>query len=251
METNYIESLVNLGLRPQEAQVYLACLKLGQATVSKIAEEAQVQRTFVYDILADLHKRGIASEVEIHGKKNYSVVSIEQFKELQLLKFKQFEALIPEFKAIQKKVGDRPRVKFYEGREGIMAALYDPLETLKAGETIRAFANAEGFYENEPEFVNEYIKERVKRGILSQTIVVDTEETRRYVAQDKAQLRKTIGVPADKFPFTNEIDIYANKVAIMSLKGEMLAVIIESESVANTQRAIFELSWIGAQHLQK
>jgi len=53
-------------------------------------------------------------------------------------------------------------------------------------------------------------------------------------------------VPADRFLFANEINIYGNKIAIMSMQGEYLAVIIESESVARTQRTIFELAWAGA-----
>jgi hypothetical protein len=58
-------------------------------------------------------------------------------------------------------------------------------------------------------------------------------------------------VPAGQFPFTNEIDIYGNKVAILSYTGELLAVIIESESVARTQRMIFELAWLGAGKFNK
>jgi len=48
------------------------------------------------------------------------------------------------------------------------------------------------------------------------------------------------------YPFTNEINIYRNKVAIISLEDELVAVVIESESIANGQRSIFELAWKGA-----
>jgi hypothetical protein len=37
----------------------------------------------------------------------------------------------------------------------------------------------------------------------------------------------------------------------MSLQGEILAVIIESESIAKTQRMIFGLAWIGAKQVKK
>lgn len=250
-EQNYATILVNLGLRDQEAKIYLACLKLGQSTVSDIAEEAGIQRTFVYDILEKMHERGFVSFIEIHGKKHYSAISLEQFRKIQLNKFKRFEAIIPELKTLEKTTGDRPKVRFYEGIEGIKMALYDPLETLAAGEVITAYANAEGFYQDEREFVAKYMKERVKKKIYSKTIAVDTVETRKYAAKDTEQLREMVLVPAKKFPFTNEIDIYGNKVAIMSVQKEYLAVIIESESVAKTQRSIFELAWLGAKTLKK
>lgn len=47
-----------------------------------------------------------------------------------------------------------------------------------------------------------------------------------------------------------EINIFANKLAIISFK-EQMGVIIESADVAKTQRAIFELAWLGAKNIKK
>ena len=250
MEQEYENILIDLGMRPQEAKIYLACLKMGQSTVTNIAEEAGIQRTFAYDILKDLMGKGIVSEVEIRGKKHYSAISVEQFKKLQEEKFKKFENAIPELKVLEKTVGDRPKVQFFEGTEGLKAALYDTLNQPEGSE-ILSYASAEGFYSDEPEFSARYIKDRVNKKISARSIVVDTPKTREYTSKNAEQLRITRLVPADKFPFTNEIDIYGNKVAIMSLQGELLAVIIESESIAKTQRMIFELAWLGAECVQK
>lgn len=252
METreNYIQSLIDLGLKDNEAKVYLATLKLGQATVSQIADSADVQRTFVYDILNDLQEKGIVSEIEIRAVRHYSAVSIERFAEIQKKKFAAFEALVPDFKAMEKSVGDRPRVRFFEGAEGVKQALYSTLDQ-PDGSQILAYATAEGFYSDEPDFVNNYIKLRVKKRIFSKCIGPDSDINREYVKHDEEHFRQTILVPHHKFPFTNEIDIFENKVLILSLIGELLAVIIESESVAKTQRAIFELAWLGAEYLQK
>lgn len=246
---NYIQSLIDLGLKDHEAAVYLATLKLGQATVAQIADEADVQRTFVYDILDDLQEKGLVSGVEIHGTRHYSAISIDRFTELQKKKFQAFEALLPDFKALEKSVGDRPRVRFFEGAEGIKAALYDTLDQ-PAGSQILAYVTAEGFYENEPEFANQYLKDRIKKKITVKAIVPDLPENRPYTKLDREQLRTTVLVPPQKFPFTNEIDIYDNKVVILSLQGELLAVIIESESITKTQRMIFELAWLGAKGLK-
>lgn len=242
----YLEILIDLGLRPQEAKVYLACLKLGQATVGKIALEAEVQRTFVYDILEDLHDKGLVSWVLLRGKKYFRAISAEQLKKIQEQKFRKFESIIPELKAIESTVGDRPKVSFYEGGEGIQLALLDTLNQPVGGE-ILAYATAEGYYSTEPEFTKEYLKKRVKKKIFCRAIGPDTEVNREYVVHDKEQMRETRLVSGKEFPFSNEIDIYGSKVAIMSLQGELLAVVIESESVAKTQRMIFELAWRGAQ----
>ena len=62
-------------------------------------------------------------------------------------------------------------------------------------------------------------------------------------------LRSGLAEGRDKFispekRFTNEIDIYADKVSIISLNPKNLyGVIIKSESAADTQRSIYELLW--------
>ena len=54
-------------------------------------------------------------------------------------------------------------------------------------------------------------------------------------------------IPAEKFVFKTEINIYSNKVAIWSLKEEeLVGVIIESAVIADTHRSIFELAWHAA-----
>jgi hypothetical protein len=57
-------------------------------------------------------------------------------------------------------------------------------------------------------------------------------------------------VPADKYYFSPEIDIYDNKVMIASWR-EKLGIIIESHEIADAMKKIFELAWIGAREEAK
>ena len=43
--------------------------------------------------------------------------------------------------------------------------------------------------------------------------------------------------------FSNEINIYDNKVAIISFKDDLIGMIIESSEIADTQRTIFKMVW--------
>ncbi|TSC95502.1 MAG: Transcriptional regulator, TrmB [Candidatus Berkelbacteria bacterium Licking1014_2] len=136
MSNEYENLLTQFGLKPQEAKVYLASLKLGQATVGRLAETADVQRTFVYDIVRDLSERGLMSQIEIRGKLHFSPVSLEQFQKIQENKLKKFAEILPELKALEKTTGDRPRVRFFEGKEGIRFALEDTLNQPNGGEIL-------------------------------------------------------------------------------------------------------------------
>lgn len=248
-EPYYLELLIGFGLKGQEAKVYLACLKLGQAGASEIAKETGIQRTFVYDVIEDLKKRGLVSAVDASGKKQFRAISIESLRFLLEEKFDRFRAFIPELKSLEKGI-NRPNVRFFEGIGGIKTVLKDTLDQ-QEGSEILCYSNAEGFYTKEREFERWYVGERIKRKINMRFIAPDNEETMWYVKQDKKHRRKTRVVPANLFSFAAEVDVYSNKVAIISLGKEMAAMIIESEDVAKTQAMIFELAWRGAKTMKR
>ena len=50
-------------------------------------------------------------------------------------------------------------------------------------------------------------------------------------------------MPTEQFAFTNEINIYDDKVAIISFKEELIGMIIESHEISESQRAIFNNCW--------
>lgn len=242
-EPYYLELLTNFGLKPQEAKVYLTCLRIGQTTASKVAKEANMQRTFIYDVLDDLKKRGLVSSLEISGKKEFRAISIESLKFLMREKFERFEAFIPELKGLEAS-STSPNVRYFEGRDGIVAVLEDTLNQPEGSE-ILCFSNAAGFYTKDEKLQKWYVSERVKRKISMRFVAPNNPETMEYIRQDKAQKRETRAVPAQFFPFEAELDIYGNKVAIISLSNEMIGMVIESESIAKTFKMFFELSWLG------
>mgnify|MGYP001563016725 CR=1 FL=1 len=248
-EPYYLELLTGFGLKPQEAKVYLACLKLGQVTVSQVAKDSGMQRTFIYDILADLTKRGIVSEVDVAGKKQFRAISIESFRFLLKEKFERFEAFIPELRTLEAQT-DSPNVRFFEGKDGIKSVLQDTLDQ-PPGSEILCYSNAQGFYTKEYEFEQWYVGERAKRKIHMRFLAPDNPETLEYVKNDKKHRRTSRVVPQDLFSFPAEIDIYGNKVAIITLRREMAAMIIESADLADMQRMIFELAWRGAKETKR
>ena len=63
-------------------------------------------------------------------------------------------------------------------------------------------------------------------------------------------MRETAMVPADKYYFSPEINIYDNKVMIASWK-EKLGIIIESSEISDAMKKVFELAWAEAKRLDK
>jgi sugar-specific transcriptional regulator TrmB/8-oxo-dGTP pyrophosphatase MutT (NUDIX family) len=241
----FLPFVKDLGLKEPEAIVYLALVQLGQASVGEISRLSGIQRTYVYVLLDDMAIRGIVTFVEARGTKQYSTISVDQLRRRYEIKLSKYENALPELRAIARTVGDKPKVKFFEGKEGIFEAQNDTLD-MPDGSEILAYYTGEGLYQEDPESPRQYIKERLKKKIKVRAITHQTPGTMDWARDDKIQMRESRIVPAERFPFANEINIYGDKISILSLQGELIAVIIESESVAKTQRAIFELAWEGA-----
>ena len=118
-------SLVDIGLAQKEAGVYIALLQLGHSTVSQISRRANINRTTGYDILDSLCTKGLVSISGKEPKQEYTAESPEA-----LAKFisgeirrknealQKTEEIIPELKSIHN-IKDRPKVFFYEGRDGL------------------------------------------------------------------------------------------------------------------------------------
>ncbi len=154
--------------------------------------------------------------------------------------------LVPQLKSIHN-VGNRPKVMFYEGREG-MEKVYE--DTLTSSEPIRAYASIGDMYSGLPGYFPEYYKRRAGKGIAIRAIVPDTEGGLERKKFDKNEMREIALVPKDVFTFSPEINIYDKKVMIASWK-EKLGIIIESHEIADAMKKVFELAWAEAKRLDK
>lgn len=250
---NFENALINLGLHEKEASVYIALLGLGQATVSEIAKKAGINRTTVYDILSSLGLKGLVSISGKEPKQEYRaenpdklITYLKKDLELKTQNVRYAELILPELKSIHK-IGERPRIKFYEGEEGLREVYED---TLTSEETILAYAAVDDVNRGIPNYFPKYYKRRAAKNIPIRAIFPDTPIARERSALDKEERRESLLIPFDTYSFTPEINIYNNKVMIASWR-EKLGIIIESEEIADAMKKIFELSWDRAKELDK
>ncbi len=246
-------SLIEIGLANKEAGVYIALLTLGHGTVSQISRRANINRTTGYDILDSLSAKGLVSISGKEPKQEYTAESPENLNKfinqeinLQHEALKRAEEIIPELKSIHN-IKDRPKVFFYEGREGLEKVYED---TLTSTEPIRAYANFEYMNAGLPGYFPGYFKRRVSRGISIRAIGPKTQDNIELAKHNAEQRRETALVSKDKYDFSPEINIYDNKVMIASWR-EQLGVIIESAEIADAMKKIFELAWAEAQRLDQ
>lgn len=256
MAKNELEkTLQEFGLHGKRAAVYLALLQSGRAPIPQVAKTAGVKRTTAYSILKSLEEEGLIGRGVLGKKQIFVPEDPTKIKALLAQKQKSLEHILPELRSFYNLLPSKPKVRFYEGLEGIKSIFENVLITKPKELTV--FTALDDLVNILGPFIKNYTARKADTGIPTRAISTDTPLARRYnqlhYAKAKPPAMPQIRfVPKEKFPFKNEINIYGNKVAIMSLKTEeLVGVVMESVIMADTQRAIFELAWEATEKYQK
>lgn len=245
--------LQNFNFSEKEVAVYLALLELETASATQIADQSQINRSTVYVVIEALQKRGLISITKEEDSITKYVASpperLLQLAEEETKRYQglvgQIHSVLPELKSRYRGNKPRPKVRLYEGKEGLVSAYED---TLTSSEPIRAYASIENMHKALPGYFPDYYKRRASKGISIRSIFPATEEAHQRATYNKEECRESALVPADEYSFSPEINIYDNKIVFMSLV-EKFSLIIESKELTDALKKIFELSWKEATRL--
>lgn len=242
MAKDFLRILEATGLPKAHAHVYIAGLQLGSAPASEYAKVTGINRITAYNVLEQMVHDGRATFVKKARGKWYAPVAPEYLAVDARKNADALQRSLPELRSLQGTKERKPHVRFFEGWEGVRH-IYD--DTLTAKSELLNFANSAVVRKYWPNYDEEYVAERVRRGVHLRGIAPDDVTGRRVHGEDRRKIREIRLVPARDFDFTNEINIYDSKVAICSFASspQMFGVIIESREVAETQRQIFEMAW--------
>lgn len=244
-----ISELLRLGLTDEEARIYVACLEINGGPVSVIARKANVHRVSAYHTLENLLEKKLLSEYNRNGVKCFAPEAPEKLEQLALERVNLAKMLLPQLKSLTSAKGFRPRIRFYEGMDGVERVF---TESLAAKGEILGYTNLKQIGERIPTFFKQYTHRRMKSGIKVRYLSPNTVESVHAIdpflpEKYDANLIEILLVNKDQFPFDNEILLFGNQVGIVSLNpDEFLGIIVESATLARTMKAIFDLAWLGA-----
>ena len=233
--------LKSLNLSNSQAAVYVAALELGQATIQSLSRKSNVPRASIYRFIDELRERQLMVETKKGARQYYSAVDPEQLVEIERMRLADLQRIVPELTAIQNRTNRKPRVRFYEGITGIKSVYTD---TLSAEREIVSFSDfSQELQSIDRRFYDDfYIPERQKRNIMYRSILRDSPAAQEYLTHAARNLLETKVIP--DIDISSEIDVYNNKVAIMSFrKSGPYAVLIEDEALARTLKAIWSELW--------
>lgn len=238
---NIQQVLEELGLKKNKATVYLAALEVGSGTVVEIAKKARLPRTTVHEILQILLDLGVISFISQGRARIYTPEAPDKLKTLLKEKERLLQSALPELRSLMNTKGTRPRVRFYEGIEGVKTVFEDTLTV--SNKIQHGILSMEDLYKIPgKDFMDDYVARRVKAGIHLQVIrseQKDVGETWPSSAQENRELR--YAPEGLIFPMT--IYIYDSKVGIIGTAKENFGMIIESADFYQTQSNLFNIMW--------
>lgn len=242
-----LDDLKKIGLSENEARVYLAALELGSSTAQQVAQKAELKRPTTYVQLESLMKRGLVTSFEKGEKTVFRAEDpehlkqvLEKEKEEQKEKAGVLEKILPGLGNLYLSAGERPRVRFFEGVSGLKTIQDEFLKTKE--KLVRSIANADDIFGLFPAQSENYAPRRVQKGIHSKIIYTSSNGEFLKESNEK-MLRESKFVPLDKFSLSGEIATYGNNVSISEFRKKPFGVMIESEEIANSFKAIFDLLW--------
>ncbi|MDP2951504.1 MAG: helix-turn-helix domain-containing protein [bacterium] len=241
-----IETIKQLGLSDNEAKVYVAALELGQATVQDLGKKSRVKRTTVYTTIEGLKEKGLLAETKKGKKTLFIAQNPEALLSLSEKRLAEIKKALPELKSIYNSgTVAKPKLKFFEGKEGYLAVYQDILK--QNPKELLVIASYKDWLKHiDIAFEGEWTKQRVKQGIFLRWLDFKTKETIKKAQEGKKGLREIRFLP-DKFAFTSATFIYNGKIILMSGKAkEFMAVIIESQEFYHTLKQFFEMLFLFA-----
>ncbi len=236
--------LTKLGLTDTETRMYLAMLQLGPESVQNIARKAGVSRTAAYDLIDTLQSKGLASTFQKGKKKFFSAEDPDKLDDYFKGRMSEMKGQLDVLKRLMPELrvmsvgGGRPRVRFYTGEQGLRA-LFRDVSSVKSDELLEV-VNVDTVYEQ-----------------LDETLLMDLRKTEHF---KHVPLRVLIhGMPRNVASgakvrvlekafgsFQGSIWVYADRVAMINLLGDIETVIIEQQIFADTMRVMFNAAWASA-----
>lgn len=236
---NIEKSLSEMGLSKQEASVYVALLKSGGSAAGAIAKETGLKRTTAYPILKNLAQKGFVTVYVKKGRQFFIAEKPQSIAGYFEKKLKGFTEAIPLLESLEKKQLKGSGLRFIETLDELKKFYAGILREYR-GKSYDIMGNSNAWQGLDPEFFIQYRKDRGAANIHTRILLsADSSETS---PNDPTLLRKTKFLPP-KYAFRSTIDIFNDKILIISPEQTSLAVVIAVPAMVDIFKSSFELMW--------
>lgn len=244
---NLEKKLLKVGLSEKAITVYLVLLAIGKGNVSAIARKSGLKRTSLYQYLDELLQRDFLYQT-VKGKRVEYVAAnprklLSSFeKEKRELEHRKagVEVAIPELEALYLKSFRKPQVTFYEGRDRILEAYREIVET---NQDVYSIFTPEHFFATFSKKENHELLGIIeKHGVKLNNLIeksgaaIDRLKMRNYDTFVRSKI-----LP-EELKFASDLLVTGDRLMLVSFEN-LVAVIITDHAIADMQRRFLRFIW--------
>lgn len=233
------EVLRKVGLTGKEADVYVALLELGTASVHSIALKAGIKRPTAYLVLEQLQGKGLVSVVPRSKKALFAAESPEHILSELGRREELLRRAMPQLLARYGEQKDKPQVQLFEGREGI-AQVY---QKIYASNEVWFFGTVNEALKYDPDDLWDFVRRTQGGGMRVRDLLTRTPGDISYARRAAQSANYQIRFAREGSGFLTDNAIFGDSVAFFNFNPTIFSVVITSRQVSRAIRTLFEFAW--------
>jgi len=240
MDQILLKTIEDIGFTNKEASVYLALLELSQGTATQISKITDLKRPIIYVILERLVKDGYVSELPNKKINEYQALDPSMILRQKKSSIKNFADILPLLQTLHHKGKQKPKIHYLENKEA-MAKIYNESFYVDEGFFISSYSRIIEHFSDIFEYwfkVHKKGSTKLKGKHLIPNNFQEIEFGKKLLKTDQ-EVRVFSQIEKSEMDFA----IYKNKLAITSFEDEPFMVVIESQSLVDSLKPIFEIAW--------
>lgn len=242
MEVQIEEVLSDIGLSEKEIIVYLALLKIGEETASRISEIAYLNRVTTYSLLKSLTEKGFCSSYDKNNVQYFKPATPESIFGLLEEKKKRFGLIISQLKQKEKNIGEKPEVAIFEGKKGIASLMALILEDAENKKQVLGYGNVSAGEKTIAQQSFYWRKTRLEKKIKMRAVSnsLGDAEHREAKGWEKITQVKVL----KELEKNNTYTIIAENLLGYFIPGvEPIGILIKNKDIVEKEKFNFEMLW--------
>lgn len=243
------ETLLHFGFNEQQAEIYQAILKLGQATVTEIAKKSGRKRTVTYFHIKNLIEKGALKQTREGRVLKFVAVKPDELAQQFDRWTTDFKSIVPQLKALKKIDQETPLIEVTDSKRGYFR-IYDEISSLPLRSEFRVIEGKESLVSELTLLSDEqwktFFTRIANRDIVTKGLFTDAtlnapsthlnKENQELLTKRIWQLRI---LPESIFPMQKLAIIYGDKVAFL-FPEEQLVTTIQHKGIAHIFTSMFD-----------
>lgn len=228
--------LKQLGFNDIAEQIYLTLLNKGACSISELAQFIGKHRPIIYRTIPELASVNLIAKIS-KGKR--ILYKAESPANLSTLSKKQVEAVnvaLPKLLNIFQNKDKKPKVSFFEGKEGIATVYENLITSTKKEEAIYRYESPKDYKRNKRYYPSLYWKRAGASGDIDKYVITN-QKTHQTRHANLNRFSKAVSVPFED----NITEIIGNDKVIFIDYDTETAIVIENERFADFHKSIYKM----------